>query len=241
MTMIPEATEPWSRRIAVGDRMWDGNDEHYHGVTASALATIESALAAAGSSWDAVGRILDLPCGHGRVLRGMRSRAPAATIVACDLDLDGVNFCADEFDAVPILSSDDPAAIVLPDTFDLIWCGSLLTHLPAAAARAFLDLFVDSLAPGGVGVVTLHGREMADRLLRGTDYGIPASAGPRLLAAAASGHGFEPYPGHERYGISLSTPMWVIAEIVRRPDIRLVTYTEGGWDRHQDVLAFRRT
>ena len=72
--------------------------------------------------------ILDLPCGHGRVMRWLRATFPKASLTACDIDGDGVSFCAETFGARPALSSTDPEDLVL-GTFDLIWCGSLLTHL----------------------------------------------------------------------------------------------------------------
>jgi len=51
--------------------------------------------------------ILDLPCGHGRVLRWLRAHYHYAKITACDLDHDGVDFCAKQFGATPVYSQRD--------------------------------------------------------------------------------------------------------------------------------------
>src|SRR4051812_31180575 len=51
--------------------------------------------------------ILDLPCGHGRVLRWLRARYDYARITGCDLDRDGVDFCAQQFGALPVYSEPD--------------------------------------------------------------------------------------------------------------------------------------
>ena len=84
-------------------------------------------------------RILDFPCGHGRVLRYLRAEFPQAEITACDLLRDGVDFCAANFGAIPVYSDPDPSRIGLPrDAFDLIWVGSLFTHFDAARwAKSF--------------------------------------------------------------------------------------------------------
>jgi SAM-dependent methyltransferase len=42
--------------------------------------------------------------------------------------------------------------------FDLIFCGSLLTHLPEEGVRAALDAIVRALSPSGIAVVTFQGR-----------------------------------------------------------------------------------
>ena len=44
-------------------------------------------------------RILDMPCGHGRVTRVLRARFPDAAITVCDIDRDGAGFASDRFGA----------------------------------------------------------------------------------------------------------------------------------------------
>jgi SAM-dependent methyltransferase len=121
----------------------------------SALAAVRAALAAAGKA--DVRRILDLPCGHGRILRVLKAAFPDADLVACDLDRAGVDFCARQFGAEPVYSTPDPARIPLDGPFDLIWCGSLLTHLDAPKWPGFLRALRDVLAPDGVCGFTTHG------------------------------------------------------------------------------------
>ena len=60
-----------------------------------------------------VKRILDLPCGHGRVLRYLSAAFPEAEITACDIMREGVDFCASTFGAIPVYSQDDPQQIPL--------------------------------------------------------------------------------------------------------------------------------
>jgi SAM-dependent methyltransferase len=94
--------------------------------------------------------ILDLPSGHGRVLRYFRAAFPDALIAACDVDTDAVDFCARSFAAKPIYSTIDIEAIPLEGTYDLIWCGSLFTHIHADQWHALLQLFSAHLSDSGL-------------------------------------------------------------------------------------------
>ena len=86
--------------------------------------------------------ILDLPCGHGRVLRWLRAHYPYARLTACDLDRSGVDFCAQQFGATPVYSQADLHQLPFTAQFDLIWVGSLVTHLRQDRWLATLDCLV---------------------------------------------------------------------------------------------------
>src|SRR5678815_3821310 len=93
--------------------------EHYLGVGISGIRCIDAALDT--KPHRPIRKILDLPCGHGRVLRFFPCRFPGATVVACDLDRDGVDFCQENFGAIAAYSSPDLENLSLGRTFDLIW------------------------------------------------------------------------------------------------------------------------
>ena len=93
--------------------------------------------------------ILDFACGYGRAMRYFRAAFPDAKLTACDITRDAVDFCAQEFDATPVYSQEDPAAIDLPGPFDVIWVGSLFTHVPQDRWIEFLDLLESVLADAG--------------------------------------------------------------------------------------------
>ncbi|HEX8422866.1 MAG TPA: class I SAM-dependent methyltransferase, partial [Pyrinomonadaceae bacterium] len=69
-------------RISARDTMYTGDGAHYFKVGLSAMRVVEAALRAAKLS--SVERVLDLPCGHGRVLRFLVRRFPSAAFTACD-------------------------------------------------------------------------------------------------------------------------------------------------------------
>ena len=64
-------------RISPHDGMYKGDGDHYFKVGLSAINCIDKAMAAAGLSEPK--RVLDLPCGHGRVLRFLVQRFPDAS------------------------------------------------------------------------------------------------------------------------------------------------------------------
>ncbi|HYH18230.1 MAG TPA: class I SAM-dependent methyltransferase [Azospirillum sp.] len=226
------------RHISDRDAMYAGHEPHYFGVGKSALAAIEAARTLSGQP--APGRILDLPCGHGRVTRVLRAAWPEAEITACDIDQHGVDFCRDTFGCVPVHGRPDFEAVTFPHPFDLIWVGSLLTHLPEARSRAFLAYAAGLLGEGGTLVVTLHGRFVAGRL-RGGTYGIPDEAvGGMLQAFEGQGYGYADYPGHEGYGISITRPGWVVDRAAEL-GLSITLLSERCWDRHHDVAAVRRS
>jgi SAM-dependent methyltransferase len=210
--------------------------EAYYRVGLSALSCIRLALEATGA--DEPRNILDLPSGYGRVLRMLKAAFPDAELTACDIDRAAVDFCAETFGAIPAYSTEDPSDLQLAGDYDLIWCGSLLTHLDAAGWRRFLPWFERQLRDGGILVFTTCGRSIAEELRTGRRE-FPVRDLDALVAAYdADGFGYEPYPEHAwDYGISLSSPAWVCRELERYPSLRLATYTEQGWDGFQDAVT----
>lgn len=228
-----------SERMAPRDSMYRGNDEHYRSVGRSAWRCITTALLSAGVTEPR--SILDMSCGAGRVLRVLARAFPNAALTACDLVKDGVDFCAEEFGATPVYSDVDLSKLAFESPFDLIWCGSLLTHLDAPLWLAPFRVFLRSLAPGGVAVVTLHGRWVAFRMRQGIDYGLPRDRIDAILAGYdAKGFGYADYVDQTGYGASVCTPAWILGELASWEEFRVVGYAEKQWDDHQDVLAIQR-
>lgn len=221
--------------LAEADGMYDGRDGHYLSVGLSALRAIEDAL---GDAPAPPRRILDLPCGHGRVTRVLRARFPDAAITVCDLDRDGVDFAAARFGARGVYSVEDFRALDLGETYDLIWVGSLVTHLSEQQTRRFLDCMARHMAPRSTLVVSSHGAHVEARL-RSWGYGLAPEAVAGLLDDhARTGYGYRDYPGGQGYGVSLIGRQW-LEETLSEGPLRLHRYAEAAWDDHQDVLVLR--
>jgi hypothetical protein len=232
-----------SREIAPGDEMFTGNADHYFEVGSSALRCIEGALRVAGRHPDTVKTIVDLPCGHGRVQRFLRKAFPQATLVACDLNRAGVDYCGATFGALKVYSDPEVDRIPLGGVFDLIWCGSLLTHLPRKKCAEFLGFFQRLLGRNGILVFTLHGRHVARELARGRNpHELDEPGVAQLLRQyREQGFGYTDYPGSPGYGFSLAHPSFVTASLLDDPLWRLLAYHEAGWDGRQDSIAVQKS
>ena len=230
---------PVDATISPNDAMAVADVPGYLAVGESALKAIRLGLMGARSQPPA--RVLDFACGHGRVMRWLRAAFPHAQLTGSDIDTDGVDFCARTFDAKGVYSTPSPGAELFDDRYDLIWVGSLFTHLDRDRWPRFLDLLHDLLAVGGVLVMTTHGELVAERMRCGAHYGYPEAAVAAAVADfESSGFGFIRDGSPSGYGISVSSLPWVAAEVLRHRDLRMVQCTEALWANHQDVVALLR-
>src|ERR1700712_4733094 len=113
------------KTVSPQDHMFTPGPDWYFSVGVDAIRVIFRALAM--SSLGEVRRILDLPCGHGRVARHLRAAFPRAAITFADIETDGVDFCTRQFGGAGVYSRPDLAEVGLGTGFDLIWIGSLFT------------------------------------------------------------------------------------------------------------------
>jgi len=216
-------------------------NQWYMSVGASAALVVYGACV---TSWiGRVGSVLDIPCGHGRVLRHLVKLFPDAEFDAADLDREGVDFCAKQFGATPIYSEEDLTQVDFGKKYDVIWVGSLFTHVSRVLTRAWLEHLTKFLNPGGILVATFHGRYSA---LKGLEFGYIEHHLWQWIVSeyAATGYGYANYPtgeGHAymegAYGISLSDPAVILKDAETIPDVRIFGYIERGWAGHQDVLV----
>lgn len=147
---------------------------------------------------------------------------------------------AEKFGATGWLSSDELSTVNAPRKYNLIWCGSLVTHITAKETTLLLEKFQEWLNPSGIAVVTSHGRQFVRNLTAGTvQYFANDESVPAILSDLAhNGYGFVPHPG-QSYGISSSTLEWLIRS-VRDLGARVITVSENAWDGHQDVIAYQK-
>ncbi len=163
------------------DMMYEGDPTHYFSSGYSALFCIRRALDKAASK--SPESILDFGCGHGRVLRSLAADFPHAGLTAADVDSGGVNFCAKTFGAIPMYSDTDFSRLVFNTKFDLIWVGSVFTHLRSERWMGLLEVFRSILTEDGLLVFSTHGSEVERRLREGQCrwYGLEAERVAKIL------------------------------------------------------------
>jgi SAM-dependent methyltransferase len=216
-----------------------GNLDRYISVGADALRNVRAILNLCQA--EEPKRILDLASGCGRVLRHFRYAYPAAHVVASDLMPHAVEFCENELGAKAHIGSAN-FTDTFDEGFDLIWSGSLMTHLSEEKASLMLDMMLRSLSPGGLAIWTCHGRYTETLYRSGKwPYNISAERMEKLVSDFRDEkYGYCDYDHMKGYGISVTPLRWLATEISRHPSVRIVSLVERGWDNHQDVLAIQK-
>jgi SAM-dependent methyltransferase len=229
-----------SRDIMIGDHMYAPiNPDHYFGVGQSALRCIGSAAISVRK--ENFSSICDFACGSGRVTRYLRAAFPDANIVCADLRQDSLAWLEQTFNVVPWLSNADFSVLEPPCPFDLVWSGSLVTHLCAEHSRALFRAVSKWLLPDGIGIITTHGRKVINNRLNGRARYISDQEFTTLYTEyQRSGFGYADYPGRKGIGLSICSPEWIVAELLRIEGIRIIGIIEHGWDNHQDVVIFQK-
>jgi len=229
---------PGNTIIATADDMCGPDPSHYFQLGREALTLVEQASTRAGNA--KVEAILDLPCGHGRVARWLRTAYPAARLTVCDTQKPGVAFCVSHLEANGVIARLDGSHWAeLSGPYDIVWCGSLLTHFGREDWVVHLRRFAERLTPHGVLVITTHGRHVLAKLQSGEkDYGLPEAKVSQLCSSVlAEGFGYVDYPDTPAYGISVAQPAWILDLITRETRLQVLDFRESAWDQHQDVVV----
>jgi len=225
-------------KIDFNDMMYEGDPAAYFLSGYSALSCIRKALDAAGKK--SVSCILDFGCGHGRVLRTLAANFPKAKLTAVDSNKGGVDFCAREFGAKPVYSNFAFSSLSFDRKFDLIWVGSVFTHLSCERWPKLLTLLRSVLAENGSLLFSTHGRD-AERRLRDPHglllFNLESERIAKILEEhQVKGFGYSDYRRYPGYGVSLSSSEWVTSQL-SSAGLRPILNQETGWDDFQDVWA----
>jgi SAM-dependent methyltransferase len=230
-----------SRELDPDDEMYNSGKDWYFSVGWSGLSCVLSGLLL--SRLLTVNSILDLPCGHGRVARHLRAAFPEAHISFCDTNLAGISFCAEKFRGEALPSQTDLTRVTFTRHYDVIWIGSLFTHLDLHRTSTWLQYLSQSLSPDGILVATFHGAWSIEMQQRYYPL-IAAEKWSRVLSDYDEvGYGYAPYDEREvpSYGISLTSAPRVVSIAMKIPGVRLLAYTERGWSDNHDVLVIGKT
>jgi SAM-dependent methyltransferase len=219
-TRLSDAISPY-------DDMFDPTNsaamDHYGRVGADAMRVVCGALMLAGKP--TVQTVLDLPCGGGRVTRHLVAFFPDADIYVSDLAPQKADFCRTTFGCGVLEPSEDFSSLVPTRQFDVIFCGSLLTHLPEDPARAALEFLRRSLAAGGLAIVTFHGRSSLSIQHNRRRY-IPDDRFDVIERDFHQrGFGYADYPDATGYGITLSSPAWLCSVVHDYSDMKIESPT----------------
>jgi len=238
--ILPESLKPYTASLNTDihpeDEMYAGNRQHYFSCGASALNCILHAIGLAQVQTPET--ILDFGSGAGRVTRWIRVAFQRSIIHACDIQESHLNFVKRTFDATTWISGTDVAAMAPRTSYDVIWVGSVFTHLPSRVSIELFHKLTSWLKPNGVLIFSVHGRFVLHRSNSGDNvYGLGEKSRDLAKNYESIGYGYADYPFQHGYGISVSKSNWWIDLIESRPGFQLTCVSERAWDHHHDVIA----
>jgi ubiquinone/menaquinone biosynthesis C-methylase UbiE len=154
------------------DRLWVGYGptlEIWLNSGKEHVATMRKLLADSGYDFEPGHRILELGCAAGRMMRWLNDVAPKCEIWGTDLDGDHIVWCKQHL-SPPFhffLTTTNPHLPFEDGYFDLIYAGSVFTHIDDLADTWFLELR-RILKPGGRLYITIHDNNTIKMLAGGT-------------------------------------------------------------------------
>jgi SAM-dependent methyltransferase len=196
------------------------------------LKDIQTALTTVGAALHARD-VLDFGCGCGRLAGAIIETDAAVSYVGCDVDARAIAWCQAHLTPHRFLATTDrPPLPFAAGSFDVIWCGSVFTHLDEERQFVWLDELARLLRPGGVLLASVHGRESwRERLPSWAKAKLEKSG--FLYARTNVDAGVHP----DWYQVAWHTEAYVRRHWARFFDVR--GYLPRGFNNHQDIVVCR--
>lgn len=233
------------------DDMFTGSLDHYESCGLQFADFVGKAAALSGAPSP---RVLELPCGYGRVTRHLVKRFDPAKIEVADIMAPAVDHTTKVFAVTGhyVVEPVNEFRGIQDGAFDIAGMGSLLTHLSENNAEIVLRNFLGKLSANGVAVVTTHGERAYELLAANAWFELTPNDRTTLLDAYSSGsYGFANYAPKqlfekrtvdyigESYGVSLTSYAWML-QTLDRLGYKVLEFLPGAWDNHQDVFWVSR-
>lgn len=193
--------------------------------------------------------VLDYGSGFGRLTRYFVALYGADNVIACDTSKRAVDFVTATLGCIGVRAEPPFDRIEFPKKADLIFAGSLFTHIPLSGWREVLNLFDQSLSRNGHIVMTTAGEHVVRDLQGGgRRFGIDEAEVTALVSTfEQEGYAFAGYPGdadltgrRKQAGRCVSSNAWVSRFIERETPFRVKAFFERGWSNRQDIYVLAR-
>lgn len=102
-------------------------------------------------------RVLDFGSGYGRLTRTLLPRMRSSRIWAADIYPDAVAWQAETFGVVGLVSTPSPEKFGLRTNFDIVFAGSVFSHLPDGLFGRWLKRLYGLVDPRGLLAFSVHG------------------------------------------------------------------------------------
>jgi len=169
MTSLPSAATAPDAFAVPPKGLWEGYGKDAANYLASGrvnVANMLQTLAADGFQLDASRRIMDFGCSAGRMVRWLAPHAEGREIWGVDIASEPIHWAIQHL-SPPFFFAVNTTLPPLPfesNSFDMIYCGSVFTHI-ADLAELWLVELRRLLKPGGLLYATVHDKHSLDLLL----------------------------------------------------------------------------
>ena len=199
------------------------------GVSAGMVADLAASL---GYTNDQKVKLLEFASGYGCVTRHL-TKNPWFDLVSCDIHPSALEFLTNELGVKSLASASIPEQFSAPEKFDMVFALSFFSHMPKSSFGRWLKaLFSVLKAPG---------------YLAFTTHGYKSCAGLKVTPEEIPADGFWFRADSEQkdldtaeYGLSLTTPEFVIGEIYRTLEAPIALYRHGYWWTEHDLWVVKR-
>jgi SAM-dependent methyltransferase len=232
------ALKPGTRAKDINDglpippkELWEGyglNEQEYLQSGRRHMLTMQEILARAGSTTDDVRRVLDLGCAAGRMLRFYPYEQGRSELWGVDINAKYINWCQQHL-SPPLLFATVTTLPHLPfedNYFDLVYCGSVFTHITDLADAWLLELR-RVLRKGGYAYITIQDKTSMEILLSRYRAGIAGLATSDRTSDKPGGE-----PGTSTEGIHL------INEFDRTIELSTLDYASFSFSSDPDSNIF---
>lgn len=187
--------------------------------------------------------ILDFGCGHGCVARMLKAFFPRARLVGQDVNPEWMDWCAQTLGIETIVSAPTIEEVTFEEgQYDVIWAGSVFSHIPEAAARHLLQQFRRALTDRGIVLFSTAGQIMRNSYRPEIMHNVSEEQIAEMCAAFDRGdYAFGSYDVslYASWGHSLTPWQWMFAR-ANEFKMPICGFYEAGWGLVQDVFAMRK-
>jgi SAM-dependent methyltransferase len=226
----------------MANRLLPGRAQDYGDYVKHSRASFEilsQGLRAAGRCWSDVESVIDFGCGYGRVTRWLPTVLPPDKVTACDVQAEGVRWCAAEFGVRPLVGRPNITDTGF-DRYDVLFSISVATHLSPGRLAALFRALMRIINPGGVVIFSTNGPISAQTATSIRQY----IDRQKLLADLdQTGSAFIPYPHYAdpEFGDTFVTNRHVVRSMAElAPEFVVVAYEEARFWSVQDCYVFKK-
>ncbi len=199
------------------------------GLSARMVADLAASL---GYTNDQKVKLLEFASGYGCVTRHL-TKNPWFDLVSCDIHPPALEFLTNELGVESLASASVPEQFSAPEKFDMVFALSFFSHMPKSSFGRWLKALFSVLKAPGYLAFTTHGYKscpglkVAPEEIPADGFWFRADSEQKDLDTA-------------EYGLSLTTPDFVIGEIYRTLGAPIALYRHGYWWTEHDLWVVKR-